>query len=198
MLPHVFLQGPSGMGKSTILREVFAPHVLYITGFVIQRLTENGLTVAFRTACLDGAFPPLEAQYDSSLKDVFLLRRRWMGYDALERALMHVLEQADRSLIVLDEIGGIELGSPVFMGVLERILSGPRPCFGVFKARENLDRALSNLNLSTHRAELQEKHKQLEMLIRANGDILTVTGQNRNEVRIHIEQDLQILLSKLS
>ena len=217
MASLTFLQGPSGIGKSTILRKVFTPCTASATGFVVQGLIENGENIAFRAVCLEDAYPPPQALYHPDLDGVFISRRRWMGFGALEQLMKQVRQKTKyvpsgrareevikgsaiwptdvcKKLILLDEIGGIEMSSPVFMDSLEQILSGKIPCFGVFKSRENLSRASSNLSLSANYDELQEQHRRLESLICANGEILTVTEQNRNEICSYLQQRLQTLM----
>ena len=190
---HIFLQGPSGTGKSTILREVFLPYIKSAAGFAVQRLLEKGSTAGFKAFCLDGEFPPLNAVYDSSTEGVFILRRKWMGYDILEQIIMEA-EKKEKNpevkFILLDEIGGIELCSPVFMKILEKLLSGNKPCYGVFKSRENLIRSSLNLQFKDSCGGLLESHQHLEELIRTKGELLSVTEQNRGEIREHLEKSI--------
>jgi nucleoside-triphosphatase THEP1 len=198
-MKHIFLQGPSGIGKSTILRKVLTPYIQSVSGFTTQRLKKNGAIIGLSTACLDDSFPPLEvevdvdAQHHPIFDNVFLFRGKWMGHSVLEQTLINVKQRAespDIRLILLDEIGGIEMISAVFMKTLEQLLHGSIPCFGVFKSCENLDRAISNLNFSTQSAKLHEQHKRLETLICSRGEILTVTEQNREEVCEIVEKQL--------
>jgi nucleoside-triphosphatase THEP1 len=195
MLKHIFLQGPSGIRKSTILRKTLTLYTQSISGFTTQRLIKNGDTIGFNAVCLDGVFPPLEVEseehHHTKFDNVFLYKGKWMGYDILEQTLINVKQKAENpnvKLILLDEIGGIEMLSTVFMKILKQLLNGSIPCLGVFKSRENLDRAISKLNFSAQNIALHEQHKRLEALILSRGEILTVTEHNRDDVCKIVEQ----------
>ena len=176
---HIFLQGPSKIGKSTLLREALAPYVPLIAGFVVQRLTENGAVVGYRAVRIEGEFPPPEAEYCPELEGIFISRGLKWDAAALNEAIMSVRGRApahSRKLILLDEIGGVELGSRVFMGALEELLAGEKPCFGVFKSRENFARAARNLGFPARHSDL---HRRLEDRILSRGEIIELTGQSR-------------------
>ena len=167
------------MGKSTLLREALAPYVSLTAGFVVQRLCENSGETAFRAICLEDSFPQLEGKYSPNLDGIFVLPGRKLDVTTLENIILRVEEQAQdsrRKMILLDEIGGVELASPVFMGALERLLSSRKPCFGVFKSRENFSRTSSNLSLPPDYADL---HSRLEAKILSHGKIITLTAENR-------------------
>ena len=176
---HIFLQGNSGIGKSSLLREAFSPCAELFAGFVTQSLVLDGSCIAFRAACVEGSFPPLEARYAPDLEDVFILRHKWWDISVLEKTILQVksnLESSNAKMIILDEIGGLELTSPVFMSTLEHILSSGAICFGVFKTRENLARATERLKVADRQPDL---HAALEKKILACGRIITVDESNR-------------------
>lgn len=185
---NIFLQGPSGIGKSTILREALAPFIAITAGFAVQRLTEESGETAFRAVCFEGSFPPLEAAYRPGLNGVFVAPGRKLNVTALEEVILQVGQQTQQhshKLILLDEIGGVELASPIFAGALERLLSCGKPCFGVFKSRENFERTTRNLSLPTGYAEL---HRQFEAMILSDGEIVTLTEQNRTETLARLKE----------
>ena len=166
-----FLQGPSGTGKSSALRDILTPHIRQTAGFTVQRLLENGVTVGFRAIYLDGnalSFPSLEAVYTEDADNIFILRGKWLGAEVLENMLEKTLLRAqspDIKMILLDEIGGIEMLSAKVMETLEKILNTDKPCYGVLKSKENLERTIFKLGLSIHKEELLEKHERLEKKI---------------------------------
>ena len=169
------------------MREAIAPHVSQVAGFIAQRLREGGRRVGFRAALLEGRFPPPEAKLKPGMDDVFILDGQHSAA-ALEKAILRVeqrLETPDIKLVLLDEIGGIELTSPVFMSALERILRGQTPCFGVFKSRENLGRAAANLKLSSGHTAL---HARLEEKILSGGEIITISEQNREKTLMRVKK----------
>ena len=108
---RIFLQGRSGAGKSTALRQVLAPYAACIAGLSTQRLVDkNGAQVGFRATLIAGDFPPLQARCPDQPDGVFILRGK-TDTAALERAIGQVeelLAQPHMRLALLDEIGGIE------------------------------------------------------------------------------------------
>lgn len=182
---HIFLQGRSGIGKSSLLKEALELYIAEISGFVVQRLTEGGQTIGFRAAPLENGFPPLTAEYTPGLGGVFIIRGR---YDiiVLEETILRVEGESLKTgckLLLMDEIGGIELASRVFMASLERILSGNKPCAGVFKSRDNLARASRNLDLGREYGAL---HRELEARLYERGELLTVNEWNYSEIHDYL------------
>ena len=183
---YIFLQGRSGVGKSTLLTQALAPYVGSVAGFMVQRLMESGRRVGFRAAALEGSFLSLEAQYHPGMDGVFILQGKWDAA-ALESVIMRVekqLKNPDVKCILLDEIGGVELASPMFMGALERIFASKLLCLGVLKSRENLAHATAKLKLDSKNAEMYD---DLEKKILAAGEIICVTEQNRTHILNHLE-----------
>jgi len=190
---NIFLQGNSGVGKSLILKEALAPIAPQLAGFVVQRLTENGVTVGFRAVLLEGEFPSPEAVYIPEQAGVFMIHSKW-DVSVLEAVIARVEENSRRNgckLVLLDEIGGIELNSAAFMATLKRVFSGGVPCSGVFKSHENLSRMASNLALGR---EYFTVHKELMTLLRERGELVHVTGQNRTEIYGYLTNRLRLYL----
>lgn len=190
---HLFLQGPMGIGKSTLLREALIPAASVLAGFATQRLVENGKTIGYRAVSADGPLCPVETPYSEGIGGVFLLRGN-RDVSVLEQ----IIEQAEQDmqkehvkLLILDEIGGIELTSQRFMASLMRILSGKKPCAGVFKSAGNLAHTSSVLGLEQSYPSL---HGGLEQHILLNGRILTLTNENRQKVQYCLQEFIKAVL----
>jgi nucleoside-triphosphatase len=164
-----------------LLREILLPCQNRLAGFVTQRLMENKEQIGFRAELLAGNMPPLETEYEPDMDGVFILRGK-VKKSVLDETIGGVeaacLDPA-RKLILLDEIGGIELASPVFMNVLSRILSGSKPCVGVLKSKENLEHSSSVLGLDNRYPDLRAR---LEEQILHNGQLMEYNPGNRHLV----------------
>ena len=178
----LFLQGRSGVGKSRLLRETLVPYTGAVAGFTVQRLTQNGEMVGFRAAGIESAFPPREAEYTAEMTGVFIFQMR-QNVPALEEAILRAEEESRKPrcrLVLLDEIGGIELVSGLFMDTLNRLLSGGKPCCGVFKSHENLAHTASILKLGE---EYSSRNRKLAARLEEASELITLTEQNYAELR---------------
>lgn len=170
---NLFLQGPVQIGKSTILREALLPYQKLVGGFMVQRLFEDGAMCGFRACVVDGALPAVDGVYTDGLDGVFLYRGQATP-GVLEKAVAGALEvcaEVRCKIIILDEIGGMELLSQTFMASLNKILALGKPCLGVIKSRENLSRTARGLELPQHILSLRDA---LQQTIGENGNVLTV------------------------
>lgn len=187
---HLFLQGSSGTGKSTLLQRALAPHWQTVAGFWVQRLLDGQESAGFRVVPVTAGPPgPLTAPYRPGLPGVFLLHQR-QDVSVLEQVMMRTVQDSKAPrcrLVLLDEIGGMELASPVFSELLVQVLSGALPCVGVFKSRGNFQRMAAAHGLAPQAAVL---HRELEALLRSRGELLTVTGDNREQVQAHLHHYL--------
>lgn len=137
MTKHLFLDGMIQIGKSTLLRELLEPYMDKVGGFASQRLTDtDGHTIAFRIGPADST--PLTAPYHASCDNIFrrtpIAQKAQNHLSVFETAGVDLLRNnAGKSLILLDEIGGIELSDEPFRNELYGLLQGNIPCIGVIK-----------------------------------------------------------------
>lgn len=184
---HLFLHGQMRIGKSSLLRDTLRTAAPVIAGFMTQRLIENGKTIGYRALRVSDPLPPLEIRYENGLDGIFLLRGH-KDISVLEKMIVQTEQDSQRDatkLIILDEIGGIELTSYAFMDPLRRILSGTKPCVGVLKSTQNLAHTASVLHLGK---DYFDFHQQLKDLICSNGELLLVTNENRENLRDYLKK----------
>lgn len=157
MALNLFFEGPVRSGKSTIIRRALLPYLENLGGFVVQRLLdENNAPVAYRLIGLEtihclGAqgksmFLAVDAPFASLTADdrkgIFLWtdprRIRLQAFDSIAHEI--VAESTDTSgscnILLLDEIGGVDLLFPVFREAVMSVLQGSTPCIGVIKEIE--------------------------------------------------------------
>ena len=174
---YLFLQGPQRIGKSTILRNALLPHESAVAGLLVQRLVENGRICGFRACSVRGELPALEGAYAADLEGVFLYHGK-----AFPAVLEHAVSRAEAlcaeessKLIILDEIGGLELSSLAFMQPLEAIMALGKPCLGVIKSRENLTHTIARLGLPS---TILCQNEMLHRRIAEGGKVLSVNESN--------------------
>lgn len=177
---NLFLQGPICVGKSTILRNTLLPYEQNISGLVIQRLFEDGVPCGFRACTVNGALPALEEIYTQELNGVFLYKGQSFP-EVLEHAARKALElcSAERcQMIILDEIGGLELFSSAFMLSVHTMLRLNKPCIGVIKSHENLAHTARRLNLP---ADILDLRDTLQQELESKGRVVTVTPKTHSQ-----------------
>lgn len=130
MGPALLLTGRPGVGKTTVIRAVIDRSGLYAGGFLTEEMREGGRRVGFRLIALDRS---IEA---ATLADVNSASPHRVGkyginLDELERvgvaALWRAIEEPSAGLIVIDEIGKMELFSGQFCAAVEASLESPKP-----------------------------------------------------------------------
>ncbi|MGX7263081.1 nucleoside-triphosphatase [Enterococcus crotali] len=181
-MTKLFLEGDKFIGKSTLLKKIVTDANLSISGFYVRRrLNDQGQIVGFE---LRAAKELLEDK--SSLKDVpdycFIQtengKRTWnlnvfetFGLELLKEAKAGVAE-----IILLDEIGGIELLAKNFTQELLTVMQYPKKILGVFKSEANYQRQ------KQHTREKLEVGKQRAILRREickdKGQIVMLNNDN--------------------
>lgn len=183
-MPHLlFFQGPVRIGKSTCLRNVINRKTTQICGFTVQRILHNGTITGYQAHVThQEPLPLIELEHHPSLPNIFLSNGQ-KDIAVLEKTIAQTEECATHSkLVVLDEIGGIELTSPLFVNSLFRLLSKGIPCIGIVKSRENLQHTASTFQLQQ---PYLQKHAQLLSLIQQNGSLHTITPSTLHSIEEH-------------
>ena len=120
------LTGKPGTGKTSLIKQVVAELKGEAGGFYTEEIRSQGMRLGFKLVTLDG--------YEAILAHVnipsrYRVSRYGVDIDSLDRVGVFALRQANKQcdLIVVDEIGKMELFSASFReAVLEIISSGKR------------------------------------------------------------------------
>jgi nucleoside-triphosphatase len=118
------LTGSPGTGKTTLIRQAIAKSRVKAGGFYTEELRSNRIRQGFRIVALDGQEAVL-AHVDIS--SPYRVSKYGVDVQALEKVGVTAIRGAIRNaeLIIIDEIGKMELYSPKFKeAVLQAIGSG--------------------------------------------------------------------------
>lgn len=141
MKTKLFLEGVSGLGKSAMIYTQVKKSGVSCAGFFSRRLTDAaGMTMAFQLVPYREA-ALLPKLYRGGEENVFLL------HPGTSKAEIH-LEVFDRireitgayqraDVLILDEIGGMEMQQPIYRKFLDELLTSDIPCIGVLKSVGN-------------------------------------------------------------
>ena len=132
MKRHLFLTGPIGCGKSTAIGRALGDRLAQCGGFLTRRHREPHLH--FTLECPDG-----------NEKITFLDFSK--GKPAVDLNAFSKISLTG-NVLVLDEIGGIELLCPAFVSALEQALESDAPILGVLKGDGAADALAEALGLT--------------------------------------------------
>jgi nucleoside-triphosphatase len=161
----VLVTGPPGCGKTTLIRGAVAELGVAAAGFYTEEIRTAGRRQGFALVTLDGRRATLASV---GIHGPHRVSRYGVDVEALERVGMPALEGSpDAKLLVIDEIGKMELFSQRFREAVLRALDGGRP-------------VLASIMLSRHpfadalkaRGDVRLFHLTPETRERALGDVV--------------------------
>jgi nucleoside-triphosphatase len=125
MPPRLLVEGRPGAGKTTafrnlakLVRESGTP----LTGFITEELRERGRRVGFAVESLDGA---RETLAHVGLPGPPRVGRYGVDLAAFERVALPSLDASPGGVVLIDELGKMELASPGFRSAVEELLGKP-------------------------------------------------------------------------
>jgi nucleoside-triphosphatase len=120
---RILLEGRPGSGKTTLARRIVAglrERDIPVTGFTTEEIREAGKRVGFAVETVDGqrgrlahvafAGPPRVGKYGVDL-------------DAFERIAIPAVQAATGALVVIDELGKMEIASKPFREAVEQLFA---------------------------------------------------------------------------
>jgi len=134
MIQKVLLTGRPGCGKTTLIKRVVNKLKLPAGGFYTEEIREHGQRVGFKIVTLDGETAVL-AHVD--FKTPQRLGKYGLDLSGLETVGVAALREAMRvrQLVVLDEIGPMELRSAIFRDIVTKAFDTGVPILATITAR---------------------------------------------------------------
>ena len=135
-MKNIFLTGKPGSGKTTIIKKVISGLEVKIGGFYTEEIREKGERVGFKVRSSEGeegllAHKNIKSKYRVGKYGVLVNSFEIIGVGALEKAV----ENAE--LIIIDELGRMELFSQKFQASVLKALDSPKPVLGVIQQKKN-------------------------------------------------------------
>jgi nucleoside-triphosphatase len=129
-----FLTGRPGCGKTTLTKRVVKELALPADGFYTEEIRERGERVGFKIMTLEGKEAVL-AHVD--FKTAQRVGKYGLDLSGLETIGIEALRKAMRThkLVVIDEIGPMEIRSAIFRDAVTEALDSGAPILGTISAR---------------------------------------------------------------
>lgn len=169
-MKNLLLTGKPGVGKTTLVRKAAESGLPIAGGFYTEEIRESGRRMGFMIRTLDGREEVL-AHVKSPSR--FRVSRYGVNVEAFEVVGVRSIEDAleGPGIVVMDEIGRMELFSQKFQDAVIRALDSPLTVFGVIQMRRN--------------------HFLDGIRKRPDTHVLTVTMDNRNALLTEILEMLR-------
>lgn len=186
-MKNLFLEGPSGYGKSTvILNTLGRDRLINAGGFMTVRLhNEDDSMAGFAAVEAKDAVGPNVLLNDELYQNSFIRfeggrrqRRQSILTEFIKRSLS---ANDDKLFILMDEIGGLEITDAEHRELLLGTLKSSKPVIGVFKSRENARRMSDNLSLGDEYMEAYDEFRR-EVECDTDSTIIDVRGMSADEV----------------
>ena len=142
MKKHILLTGKPGVGKTTVIKKIVPLLGVDTGGFYTEEIRVMDRRMGFRIVTLDGKDGIL-AHVDCNSN--YKVGKYRVDLDSFESVAIPTLEKAikDKAIIVIDEIGKMELFSMKFKELVSNILDGEKSLLCVIK--ENGDVFTENI-----------------------------------------------------
>jgi nucleoside-triphosphatase len=155
------LSGEPGTGKTTIIKEVLSKANKSAGGFYTEEIRSQGVRQGFQIITIDGRSAVLA---HISVRSPYRVSKYGVDTDSMDKVAVPALKQAlqSKDIIVIDEIGKMELFSPSFKDA-------------VIEALQSEKKVLGTIMLASH--PWADKIKE-----RPEVEVIKVTRLNHNEV----------------
>ena len=140
-MKNLFLTGPVGCGKSTSISDALGEYLPKAGGFLtVRQLDDAGRAAAYWMKRPDGSDGKIIIDYSTRPYTMHMEVFEGFGVELLEKA-------CNFDYVILDEIGGFEVLSDVFMEALMKLLQSDIPCIGVMKGIAPASKMIQKLGL---------------------------------------------------
>lgn len=184
-MTHIFLQGNIRIGKSTLIQQALKNHIKQVGGYFVQRVWIGDEYKGFAIHSIEKEEYVLskKVEHMSKVKNLFLYEDyngKWVSNQNLfeEIVLCSLKNRRTKKLILMDELGGIELKWTGIMNQILKVFDEDIPIIGVLKTPKGLEKMNQKLQLEH---KLDEYYKKIYKHPKVQ--ILNVDDENLSRVQ---------------
>ena len=129
---NILISGYPGVGKTTLINKIIKELNCKIGGFYTSEKCENGKRTGFYITDFNG---DQMVMADVNLKSKYRVGKYGVNIKAFEKIGISALKNANEyaDLIIVDEIGKMEMFSTEFCKMLEKVFDSPKPVLATIK-----------------------------------------------------------------
>jgi nucleoside-triphosphatase len=162
---NIFITGIPGCGKTTLIKEILKELKVPAKGFFTEEIRKNGERIGFKIVTLSGKTGILaEKGFESS----FRVSKYGINLKDLEEIGVKEIEEGlkEDCLIVVDELGKMELFSKKFQEIISKALDSKNKILGTIMLKPNpfcdeIKRRLDTKIFYLTRENFQEVKKEI-------------------------------------
>ncbi len=131
---NLIISGSPGVGKTTLIKECTLPYREAVGGFFTEEIREGSERKGFLLKTFNGASGVLAQK---GLKSSAKLNKYGVDLKVLEETGVASVRRAmdDRKIVVVDEIGSMEMMSPAFCEIIAEALAGTKPLLATIRLK---------------------------------------------------------------
>jgi len=131
---NLFVTGTPGIGKTTLIKECTFPFREYVGGFYTEEIKENNARMGFLLKTFSGYSGVLAAK---GMKSEKKLNKYGIDLNVLDQMGTKALVEAqkDKKVVVVDEIGSMEIFSSYFCDTIAEIMGGKKPLLATIRLK---------------------------------------------------------------
>lgn len=128
--PHLLITGRPRTGKTTLVAQLIERWPEKCGGFITEEITDRGERIGFRLRTLDGQISILAS---INFPSPYRVSRYGVDIESLDRIGVKAILKAiaSKEIVVIDEIGKMELFSDKFKQAVLKALDSPKRVLGV-------------------------------------------------------------------
>lgn len=182
----LFLEGPRGIGKTSLILQQLQQSSCKAVGFVsVRLLDDDGDTVGFAVHSCNGLQSTTMHYQDPAVDPnrIFLSgsnHMRRVHLSAFENIEEFLIGYQEADVVIMDELGGIELQLPSVYQIISTILTSHCRCIGTIKSIANYDGMKQRIDTSLKDSMAWELRSLL--LQQEDARILELTEATKHEV----------------